>query len=101
MADLKLTDDISIDPANIVSAKLIRKGATIETPIAGHLGQKPEAPTAPEDELIVELSNESKFAIRGEQEVKNAWKLISQAQKDQHLPIEMTGNEGSKDLGEM
>jgi hypothetical protein len=90
VSEIKLNDDITIDSAQIESAKLLKKGETISNGVTGQRSGESESLTAPEDELIVTVRNGTEFAVRGEREVKRAWDALEQARKAENLNFSMT-----------
>ena len=89
MSQVKLSDEISIDAAQIESAKLIKSGQKTGGTATISSSPEPDAVTAPEDELIVHLHGGTHFAIRGEKEAKLAWDTLSRARESEQLNFEM------------
>jgi hypothetical protein len=94
MSQVKLSNDVTIDAAQIVSAKLVRGGEKTGATAITLSSADPEEITAPEDELIVHLQNGTQFAIRGEAEVNAAWEALTRARDEEKLKFQMAKGAG-------
>ena len=90
VSEIKLSDNVAVDPSSIESVKLLKRGAKIEGGITAQLQTEAEELTAPEDELIVVLKDGTEFAIRGEREAAQAWAALEQARSAGNAAFQMT-----------
>ena len=88
MSELALSDQIAVDPTQIESVRLDKKGAKISSKVVSVASGDWQDLTVPEDSLIVRLKDGSEFVIRGEQEAKRAWDALSQARNQHRLSFE-------------
>ncbi len=95
MSTIQLSKDIEVDPTQIASVTLEKKGAKISSKVVSVSSGEWQDLRVPEDSLIVRLSDGSEFAIRGEQEAKTAWDQLRAAKEGQSLGFGMNISDGS------
>ena len=92
---IQLNKDIEVDPTQIASVTLEKKGAKISSKVVSVSSGDFQDLRVPEDSLIVRLSDGAEFAIRGEQEAKSAWDQLRAAKEAQSLGFGMSISNGS------
>ncbi len=95
MSTIQLSPDIEIDPKQIASVTLEKKGAKISSKVVSVSSGDWQDLRVPEDSLIVRLSDGAEFAIRGEGEAKRAWDQLREVKDQQNLGFGMNSNQAS------
>ena len=85
MSAIQLSQEISVEPSQIVSVTLEEKGAKISGKVVTVSSGGFEDLQVPEDSLIVRLNDASEFVIRGEQEARRAWDQLKEIKETQNL----------------
>ena len=85
MSAIQLSQDITVEPSQIISVTLEEKGAKISGKVVSVSSGGFEDLQVPEDSLIVRLNDGGEFVIRGEQEARRAWDQLKEVKEAQHL----------------
>ena len=95
MSTIQLNNEVEVDPSQIASVTLEKKGAKISSKVVSVSSGDWQDLRVPEDSLIVRLNDGAEFAIRGEQEAKQAWDQLRAAKEGQSLSFGMKVSDGS------
>ncbi|MDQ2841717.1 MAG: hypothetical protein M3Y72_11890 [Acidobacteriota bacterium] len=89
MSTIQLSNEIAVEPTEIVSVTLEEKGAKISAKVVSVSSGDWQDLRVPEDSLIVRLSDGGEFVVRGEQEAKRAWDQLREAKERDSLRFGM------------
>jgi hypothetical protein len=89
VSTIQLSQDIQVDPLQIASAKLDKKGSKISSGAITVSSEGSQDLQVPDDSLIVKLEDGSEFVIRGEKEAKAAWDLLNEIKIKEKLSFQL------------
>jgi len=95
VSTIRLSDEIEVDPTQITSVTLEKKGAKISAKVVSVSSGDWQDLRVPQDSLVVRLSDGSEFVVRGEQEAQRAWDQLEQSKQQSKLAFGMSVNQAT------
>ena len=95
MSTIQLSQDIEVEPAQIATVQLERRGAKISSKVVSVASGDFQDLRVPEDSLIVRLQDGAEFVIRGEAAAQQAYDQLKQVKEREKLGFELGVTESS------